>query len=548
MLEHIYVPSSDKVYTNGVTFSAMVSFIGIAKDSKVDIYQYLAGWFFDDSNNVKDLITEHNVADRVNELNNETHIKSLQYGDSLSVSESVRNNSYVVFSKFDDHLKVDNIRNKLHQLFDYLMQPQNIVISFYGPKDVRAKYHNLFDSRFGKLVSKNIELPHNSIISPQIKYKKGDILYVNSNTDTSNDSVYIVPVPHNSSLFCHPDAVGSMLSSGSGAVSMVYPLFSFSGEYKYFLEVRVSHNNTLQQASYHSEFKNLLRGLEKIGNINLEKDPVEIMDILFHCTKFPSGVHREYDYSAPSEFVAIFITNNPQYKKGLVVNSVTPNPIDSLKKDLRSKGLIIPSNKAMYQYACTYDIIKDIMYKNTPIPKSIGDTLDYYQLYFPLTYENVIVSTILTSVYPSFVRMLHNQLIVDPRGPGVMRMISNPTYLRMADIPRSYIPSLLINLRSYCLMEPFIDYDRAVELLLSNRLMTVQLTRTPIYYTPRAMNYANDLFLYEYPFSYFIHILKDYEQLSYSNIIRQAYKQAGIIYWGDICNYGSYQMVRGIMS
>ena len=557
MIEHLYVSTSDDIYTNGSTFSSSISFIGISKPtSQLDVYKYMIEWFFDKNNNIKDLITDHNIKDRINELDNETYLKSLQYGDTLSKTESIRSMKYIVYSKFDSHINEDVIKSKLHKLLDYLMQPSNIIIAFYGPNDQRSKYLSYYEKTFGTLTNNKNKFPKNTnnIIHSDISYKENDIILINSLTDNSPVTTYILPIHQNSILVKLEDDIRKHLTTKNGYPNYSQILFSYNGKFNYFLALRISHNNIIQQMKYEKSFPTLLNNLKSKLDLTItkpKKDNINIMDIVFHPTEY-IGVYNNFNTDIPSKYITIFQTNKPQYNSSLDVsiisNSDQLSSIDHktsnspFHKNNSNNSYIIPDISNQLYHECSYDFIKEVQYLS---PYDLENNIA--RLYFSSNYENIVMGSVLSSIFPNYVRMIRNELYIDRSNSNIMSLINGSSYLKIYDIPSSYMPSIIINMRTYCLLEPYLDYDTAINILLSGRQLYLQASISPIYYTHQSLTYNNDIFFYETPFNYFIHLVKESTKLSYSNIIRDMYKDAGIIYWGDICNYGNYQAVRGIM-
>jgi len=587
MLEHIYVTTTaNDIYSNGITYASSVSFLGIdynvnSKDhtnstknrinSKTNVFEYIPEWFFENGK-VKDKISNHNIRDRINELDNETYLKALHYGDVLSVTESIRNNKYIIFSKFDSSKDDQTIKQKLYQLLDYLLQPKNIIIAFYNNRDNRNQYIDLYNQTFGSLVNKKISLKSNKILHPSINYKKGDVILINSLTDYRIDSVYLLPITKQSIILKKLDLLQEILSSKNGLVWNAQPIFSFDQDYNYFIELRVTHNNVFQQMNYLENLPHRLKKLKlelsnqiekqsnAITNVNkvlsvdskalsLESKLIDIEDIYIHQLEYTTGYYEEFDMNIPSDFITLFITNHAQYQNKLSINLIKTNNLKEIIPKVTSlididNKFFIPDLQEKYYHDCNFNLLREVKLSEI---LSKNSNNNFLCLYFAPSYYNAIMANIIISIFPTSAFLLRNQLYLNQRNNYLMTLINQNQYLRLTDIPRHYYTNIILNLRTYSLLEPYIVYDNAIDLLTSNNRLLIETSIMPIYYTPFELSYNNDIFFYEYPFNYFIHLVKSKEQLSFNYIIRQLYKSTGIIYWGDICKYMSLQAVRGIM-
>lgn len=539
MLEHIYVVSDDNYYTNGATFSSSVSFIAI-NNKKVkqltNLYEFLNGWFFKD-NKLIDLIADHNIEDRIQELNRETGLKSLQYGKTVSVAESLKSNQVTIFSKFDESYTSDDIKQALYRMLDYMLDPSRIVIAIAGPKDTRAEAAKVFNSSFGQLKESKITIntTQNHISTFFKDSSRDDVFFFNFMERESIESSIIMPVSDKSFFHDHMSALYGF-GTNNDQIAAVNTLFDIiDNSYRFFLEIRVIHRTTEDQLNYRDNFPKFLAASKSDYRPTVKKT-LSLDDFIMITPMYSTGVIASPDMSIPEQSFFIFLVNNPDRSNQFLTKKRIP--IHESKDTFISQSPFL-ERQQRFDKSCFLSLRKDL-------EETINSRKSYYQLFFPMSYESVLAAILLQTLYPRSIYLEKNMIMTPSR--EVYSYLANGLQLVSDDIDRSLVPSFLINLRTFCILEPVIDYSVALmNLFYGPRILNLQTSYGAIYYKTPTQVLDNDLFIFNDPFDFFVHVVKG-DPGSYTNIIRKLYKKTGLIYHGEMLYYDNYTIIRGIMN
>lgn len=538
MLEHIYVDSHDRYQSNGVTSSTAVSFFAYADEPKnnvtiEELCNFVISWFYQNGS-MLDRITEHDISARIKELDNETYLKSLLHGETVSSVESIRMNDLRIYSKFDAAKGVDHIRQSLHSLMNYMMDPDRIIIVSCSPNDDRSKLTANLDATFGMLERKEPKLLHDISIRRTFRgLKSDDVMLINYRQHTVPESSYVIPL-NNDSVFLSGLIDYSVMNTEHGRFSFDTLHFDVSVangkyQYQYYVELKFSHPNTASQIKYRDQFKQLLKRVPT----TLNKFPDEITnleDYIMLPSYYGANLGQHYNAHRPDIFYNIFIVSSMD-ENGISIKNIPHSSVEVSSKKKRT----LPTQALRLEYQCLTELRMDAA-------SMLAKRSNYNTMYFPMSYDSIVSAVMLQSMYPQYFHVERNMLkTVLP-----LHYMDQFSMILRDDLTRSMYPRFIINLRTYSLLEPVFDFDVAIRMFIDNPYFTPFLSQDYIYYTPPRLSLCNDMYVGSWPFKYFIHIL-DYEPGTYSQIIRKTYKESGLVYHGNMNYYDKYTVIQGIM-
>lgn len=539
MLEHIYVIPSNNYYSNGATFSNCVAFIASneessSKDSNnsfkktLMLYEYITSWFFTRSKQsntykIKDRISKHDIHARIDELNNETNIKELHHGYILDVVESMRLNKRVMFSKFDESYSIDKIKEALHNLLDYMLDPRRIIILQTGPDNLirRNDLYKMLNKTFGSLRQSNQQPVMKPFLNAFVNNNK-DVLIMNVQNIDDIQSVYFIPLDRGHVLLSNSYQLKSF-SNQFGEVSSVS--IAMNNIDQYVLEVRIVHNTTQDQLLYRDSFSKICSSITKSFTHKSIDELMTVEELMILAPNFVVNFGHKILRYIPTSFNCVFIERS--VIDGDVMKSIPFNTVDVvLKPSTLESKLFLPAMPN------TKDI-KNIMKARKT----------YYKLYFPLKLSNVVAAVMLSTYYPNMFYIQGN-VISTPYYSAYEYLLRNEPLLT-TDLPRRLVVNYIMNLRTYCLFEK-LDYNLLISYTVYNNIVYLECTPNTIYYKSD-YSFNNELYISTSSFNYFLHITDEYPG-TYTDIIRNLYKKSGIIYYGDITMYDKYYVIKGIMN
>lgn len=555
ILEHMMIQVYPGLWINGITMSSIVNFIMMDQSGKVDmptLVKYMSGWF------TKDNITNHDITKRTNELYNETFYNSLKFGKMIDPQQSLIHGKKLFFTEYDNLEKNDNqVRKQLAAMFDYIKHECKIDIVFILKEhEITDPYEKIFKDIFRERRPTRIkhlplfvkianeekmsiyESPRlHSQKSSRTKHKpepksepediSNEIIYLRDSDSNSIISVYYIP------LAVYPDIalVEYTMNNDHGAAfvrDITYAVYN--GRPVYFMEVYVSHAHYEYQSYYYSQIRDKLK---VIGSYKGQGIPVQLDTGTLPTYTLHYAVPKNYTNNFYHKSHVVFITHSANVDAQDTLHYTVQRFMRNNQQPPRIRVDLKGHEEAKYcrsQHLCF----------KLPLNLVEHGSKNYY--YTP-KYSSTLAAIALHTIYSGRTVMQGNQIITNYN--------FRPNFYIGTDIIRSapWFPLWIINTRIMSLMEDHVNYNQAVQELVRNDRLYLELSKEIIYFRGANKMYNNDLFIFEQPFRYFIHILKASYVTGdiFADIICGLYKNEGISYWADHTRYNDHVILYGIM-
>jgi hypothetical protein len=544
MLEHIYVDSSSQYYTNGITTATKITFIVSSNDEKadiVDMVDFIHSWFFDKHGNFKDKIKDHNISDRINELNNETYLFSLRGLSSDDVLESIRFNKQIMYSKFTGDLDPASVKIALTNLSNYLMNSPCYSVTCLTPNEPsqseKKKILSILRNGFTDIKIHTRSLEANRPQKITIEHPRQIHSYYG--VDDKRHLFIRINTPF---LYFQVPNIQSILND-----YLQIEYFNFCSSIP-FVETP---DDLFLHVTYCDEIHNGLNGItaamRRLSVLNIMDIPESNYSMAFFETRHNEGFYVNWiDTNVIQYYVLISCPTSSLFEPPQLFVSKDYNPdMTNYERPFDKKRI----KRFNWIRSLHYEEISKEYSSTSLVTNDVGSI----SIDFPLTLRNIVAAKYYEQMYVGLMYVTRNAIHVSKsyEKEVVQNILSNEISLSQIFMDKFNLVFFIMSMRVYELVEGYSGLvNLMIDLLYREEYISLSLIQENLIddVPEKTCKYSSDLFFYDYPFSHFVFITDiAFPSYARTRLIRQELKRSGVLYVADTCVYKNRSVLYGLI-
>jgi hypothetical protein len=548
MFEHIYVESNSEYSTNGITTPTKIAFTASSdkKTSIVKLVSFVHSWFFDTEGNIKDKISDHNIEDRIDELNNETYLFSLRAINNDDVVDSVRFGKRIMYSKFtpkSSKIDIPDIKTNMLQMLRDLLGSRcysvSVICKDVIPQADRSVIMSLLSKGFGRLTlykEKDVMIPNKLVIIHPEKVHSYFGLDSHRHLFIKLDSMF---------LYLHVTTIQNILSE---LLNIYYVDFAREIPFGPKSDCLILH--VVFENHPYKDLTDVVLSMNKLRVLNIMKLPTNEFSLPFFEIRHNEGFFESWTNSNTISYEVVVSTQtSPMFNPSELILS------KEFKYDKTVSKIDYPNNTI--KKADTFEWFRSVHYKEKLVDYmntlTDDESNNFVTIDFAITIPNIIAAKYFEFIYNSKMYVTRNSIHILPEYERDIMDIINTNDIRVNDImmDRSNLVFFILSMRVYEIVEGYYGLvDMMINLLYEREYIRLDLLLDSMLeynnYVP--CKYTNDLFFFDEPFSHFIFVCDmAFPHDTRTRLIRDQLKKSGVLYLADTYVYKNRSILYGII-